>query len=120
MQTPPIEEITNGSVIHFDVINKGAIAHEFSIGNRQDQIEHAEMMREMPNMIHDDPNSITLKTGETRQLHWKFIGDELVVFACNIPDHFEAGMFTNVPIVPVADTSTSGDDHETHSGHAHE
>jgi len=118
--SPPIEEIMSGSVIHFDILNKGAIAHEFSIGNPQDQIEHAEMMRKMPNMIHADPNTITLQPGETGQLHWKFSGDELVVFACNIPGHFEAGMFTNVPIVSVAGTSTSGNEHNTESGHAHE
>jgi len=118
--SPPIKKILSGSVIHFDILNKGAIAHEFSIGNSQDQVKHAEMMRKMPNMIHADPNSITLQPGETRQLHWKFIGEDLVVFACNIPGHFEAGMFTNVPIVPVIDTSTSDDDRDTHSGHTHE
>ncbi|CEG59257.1 Copper-binding protein (fragment) (plasmid) [Legionella fallonii LLAP-10] len=53
------------------------------------------MMRAMPNMVHEDGNTITLKPGETKTLTWKFKstpGHE-IVFSCNIPGHFEAGMY---------------------------
>ena len=73
--------------------NQGKITHEFSIGNEQEQKAHHEMMQKMPNMVHEDDNTVTVKSGETKELIWKFknVGD--VVFACNIPGHFEAGMF---------------------------
>ena len=50
------------------------------------------MMREMPNMEHKDPNAVILEPGESATLKWRFKGGETVVFACNIPGHYEAGM----------------------------
>ena len=44
-------------------------------------------------MVHHDGNTVTVKPGETKELTWKFKGNSDVVFACNIPGHFEAGMF---------------------------
>ena len=90
--------ISNGEIITFEVTNKGAIQHEFSIGDQVEQKTHAEMMMKMPGMVHEDGNSITVVAGETKKITWKFIGDEQVVFACNIPGHYQAGMFTKVDI----------------------
>ena len=50
------------------------------------------MMRQMPNMVHDDPNTVTVEPGQTRELTWRFDGEQPVVFACNIPGHAEARM----------------------------
>lgn len=85
-------EITPGDVVRFIVTNEGRINHEFSIGNAEEQKAHQAMMRKMPDMVHEDGNSITIKPGETRELIWKFNGEPNVVFACNIPGHAEAGM----------------------------
>ena len=90
--SPEFENLREGEVIRFNLRNEGAIAHEFSIGNRAEQIEHAKMMRKMPNMKHDDPNAVILEPGKTATLMWRFKGGETVVFACNIPGHYEAGM----------------------------
>lgn len=87
-----LPEINSGDVVRFVVTNKGQINHEFSIGNAAEQKSHQAMMRQMPDMVHEDGNSITVKPGETRELIWKFKGDPKVVFACNIPGHAEAGM----------------------------
>jgi uncharacterized cupredoxin-like copper-binding protein len=89
---PPLDKLRHGEVIEFLVSNDGAIQHEFSIGNAEDQVAHAEMMRKMPDMKHEDPNTVSLAAGETARLKWRFMGDDTVVFACNIPGHFEAGM----------------------------
>lgn len=86
----------SGEIIKFIVFNDGKINHEFSVGDTEEQKIHLEMMSKMPNMIHDDGNSITLKPGETKELTWKFSGINEVIFACNIPGHFEAGMFEKV------------------------
>ena len=84
--------LKQGDVVRFVVTNRGNLRHEFSIGDADEQKAHAEMMRQMPNMMHNDGNTVTLEAGETKELVWQFEGDT-VVFACNIPGHFEAGMF---------------------------
>ncbi len=85
--------IKSGTIIQFMVTNEGRIPHEFSIGNQKEQQAHAEMMRKMPGMTHSDGNTLTVEPGKTKELTWKFEGDDVVVFACNIPGHYEAGMF---------------------------
>lgn len=90
--------IKSGTIIQFIVTNNGKIPHEFSVGNQDEQKEHAEMMRSMPGMVHADGNTVTVKPGESRALTWHFEGDDLVVFACNIPGHYEAGMFRKVAL----------------------
>lgn len=56
------------------------------------------MMREMQAMKHADPNAVTLAPGESARLAWRFLGNDEVVFACNIPGHVEAGMKYTVGI----------------------
>ena len=95
---PELNSLRHGETIEFIVTNDGAVAHEFSIGNSEDQVKHAEMMRKMPNMKHEDPNTVSLAAGKSARLSWRFMGDDTVVFACNIPGHFEAGMKHVLPI----------------------
>ena len=90
--SPEMGELNNGETIEFKVRNDGQIQHEFSIGNAEEQVKHALMMQKMPNMKHNDPNTVSLAPGESATLSWKFMGKDTVVFACNIPGHFEAGM----------------------------
>ncbi len=91
-------DIKRGDVVKFVIKNTGQTRHEFSIGDALYQRAHAAMMKKMPNMVHNDPNMVTLEPGETKMLIWKF--DKPVqgklVFACHIPGHFEAGMKTEV------------------------
>jgi len=89
---PQLDKITNGETIEFRVTNDGQVQHEFSIGNAEEQIRHAQMMQKMPNMKHDDPNTVSLASGESASISWKFIGEDEVIFACNIPGHYAAGM----------------------------
>ena len=89
---PPLESLKEGESIEFVVRNDGNIKHEFSIGNMAEQKAHAQMMLAMPDMHHADPNTVSLEPGETATLPWQFMGKDTVVFACNIPGHFQAGM----------------------------
>ena len=101
--------IQSGEVITFEVTNNGKIPHEFSIGNKVEQDKHREMMRKMPNMVHEDGNTVTVAPGETKTLTWQFKGNEEVVFACNIPGHYEGGMFAKAKL------SNSDDDKKIQS-----
>ncbi len=94
-----LDEIKSGTTIKFVVENTGKIPHELFIGSEREQDDHAEMMKEMPEMKHDDANTLVLGPGQTGTIIWNFQGEELVVFACNIAGHFEAGMFKKVPII---------------------
>ncbi len=87
-----------GEIVTFEVTNQGKIAHEFSVGDSAEQKEHQAMMRKMPGMTHQDGNTVTVEPGETKSLTWKFAADGKVVFACNIPGHFEAGMFAKAEV----------------------
>ncbi|MBV1919433.1 MAG: hypothetical protein KUG73_02025, partial [Pseudomonadales bacterium] len=93
----PEPDIKAGDVVTFIITNEGQIPHEFSIGDKREQDAHRKMMQKMPDMVHEDGNTITVKPGETKKLTWNFSGtvkgSSEVVFACNVPGHFEAGMF---------------------------
>jgi uncharacterized cupredoxin-like copper-binding protein len=43
-------------------------------------------------MKHDDPNSVLLEPGETKEVIWTFGGADSLEFACNVPGHYESGM----------------------------
>jgi len=98
-------DLKAGEVIKFIIKNKGQISHEFAIGDAKEQAEHQKMMRDMPNMVHQDGNTVTIKPGETKELIWKFKGGAEVVFACNIPGHFEAGMHVQAKVAQNADVA---------------
>ena len=87
--------IRQGETIRFVVTNKGAGPHEFTIGDTASQRAHARLMAKNPEMHHDDdPSAVTLRPGETKELVWKFskpVQGE-VVFACQMPGHYDAGM----------------------------
>jgi len=93
-----LSDVNSGDVVRFVITNKGQINHEFSVGTAEEQKSHQAMMRKMPDMVHEDGNSITIKPGQTRELIWKFHGDPKVVFACNIPGHAEAGMMHSLNV----------------------
>ena len=93
-------DLKHGEAVRFVVTNRGQIRHEFSIGSADEQDAHRATMRNMPNMVHDDPNAVTVDPGQTRDLLWRFDGDQPVVFACNIPGHAEAGMVATATLKP--------------------
>lgn len=94
----PQPDLKANDIVKFVITNMGKIPHEFSIGDEKEQKAHRNMMRQMPDMVHQDGNTVTVKPGETKVLTWEFNGEIEVIFACNIPGHFEAGMFKTVDI----------------------
>ena len=87
-----------GETVRFVVTNTGKIKHEFAIGTREEQVEHAKMMASMPGMEHDEGNAVTLAPGETKELIWQFGKAGAVEIACHLPGHYEAGMKTGVNV----------------------
>ncbi|HKK55217.1 cupredoxin domain-containing protein [Marinobacter sp.] len=116
---PESIEVKPGETVRFVVENKGSLVHEFNIGTpdmheahqeeMQMMVEHGviqggKLNREMMamdmgdghSMKHDDPNSVLLEPGEVREVVWNFTGKGNVEFACNVPGHYQAGMYGEV------------------------
>ena len=71
--------------------------HEFTLGDAATQAAHRQEMLEMGDMDmghahHGDANAVFLKSGETKELVWRFGKAGQIEFACNVPGHYEAGM----------------------------
>lgn len=88
-----------GETIRFIVTNTGKLRHEFSIGDSEEQLKHAKMMKAMPNMKHKDPNTISLAAGETGEIIWKFSQSSDIEIACHVPGHYEAGMKADIRVI---------------------
>ncbi|MEX0958920.1 MAG: cupredoxin family protein [Burkholderiales bacterium] len=95
---PSSINVKAGETIRFTVKNRGSLTHEFGIGTLKEQKAHAEMMKSMPDMKHDDPGVITVEPGQTRELIWTFSKSGGFQIACHIPGHYEAGMKATVKV----------------------
>ncbi|MGM0766505.1 MAG: cupredoxin domain-containing protein [Pseudomonadota bacterium] len=110
-----------GETVRFRVKNEGALVHEFNIGTadmheaHQDEmqmmVEHGVLkgdhidyeMMEMDmgdghSMKHDDPNSVLLEPGKTAEIVWTFNETTSLEFACNVPGHYQAGMYGDLDV----------------------
>jgi uncharacterized cupredoxin-like copper-binding protein len=96
--TPANINVKRGETIKFVVKNAGKIKHEMVIGSMAELKEHAEMMRKMPGMEHDEPNQLALDPGKSGELVWQFTHAGTVDFACLQAGHFEAGMTGKISV----------------------
>ena len=91
--------VAAGETITFRITNTGNIAHDFTLGDQETQAEHeAEMMDNGETMTHDDPNTVVLAAGETKELTWRFSEAGTVLIGCHQPGHYAAGMAGAVTI----------------------
>lgn len=116
---PALTQVKRGETVRFVVTNAGKLAHEFVIGDASEQQAHAEMMRKMPNMKHEDSNMLSLEPGETKSLVWQFADDGELEIACHVPGHYEAGMRAKLSVAksalsPTKDQSPGDDGHDAH------
>ncbi len=96
---PSSIDVAAEETVTFLVTNSGQITHEFTLGDAAAQQEHADKMAEMDGeMVHDEPNSLTLQPGETKQLTWRFGDAGTLEYACHEPGHYEAGMRGEITI----------------------
>jgi uncharacterized cupredoxin-like copper-binding protein len=90
--------VSPGEVITFRITNDGQIIHDFVLGDEAAQDEHEEEMAEMEDMEHDEPNTVSLAAGETKELTWQFGEDSTVIFGCHQPGHYDGGMLGHVTV----------------------
>ncbi|MFO7527511.1 MAG: cupredoxin domain-containing protein [Marinobacter sp.] len=129
---PEAIEVVRGETVRFVVENKGRLVHEFNIGTPDTHEAHRDEMKmmvehgviqggklnedmmnmEMGNghsMKHDDPNSVLLEPGQKKEIVWTFSSKTSMEFACNIPGHYQSGMYGDVNVESPADTQASAD-----------
>jgi len=80
-----------GVPVTFVVMNAGAIDHEFYVGDEAAQAEHEEEMM-AGGMRHDEPDGISVKPGETKELIHTFEAPGEMLAGCHEAGHYAAGM----------------------------
>lgn len=95
---PSSIEVKRGETIRFMAKNIGKVKHEMVLGTAKELKEHAEMMRKMPGMEHEDANQVKVEPGKTGEIIWRFSKAGTFSFACLEAGHFEAGMVGKVSV----------------------
>ncbi|MDX1755507.1 MAG: plastocyanin/azurin family copper-binding protein [Marinobacter sp.] len=116
---PEAVNVSPGETVRFSILNEGRLVHEFNIGTPEMHEAHQREMRMMVEhgviqggtlnremmkmdmgnghtMEHDDPNSVLLAPGETAEIVWTFSAQANLEFACNVPGHYQSGMYGDV------------------------
>ena len=92
-------KVRKGETIRFVITNVGKVRHEFSLGTEKELIEHNEEMKKFPDMVHEEPNKVTIDPGKKGEVVWKFTNAGTVHFACLHPGHYEAGMKGKIKVL---------------------
>jgi uncharacterized cupredoxin-like copper-binding protein len=95
---PNALEVKRGEQIKFVITNAGLLAHEFILAETADNLKHAALMKQYPDMEHDDPNGKTVQPGAKAEMLWRFTKTGTFEFSCLISGHREAGMVGTVAV----------------------
>ena len=96
--TPSAFSVRRGETLRFVVRNQGKVLHEMVLGTPEDLAKHAELMRKLLDMEHDEPNMVHVRPGASGEMAWTFDKAGEFGFACLVPRHFEAGMTGKVVV----------------------
>ena len=116
---PATITVRRGEVVTFHVVNTGKTLHEFTIGGADAQdlheaqmaqmamtggtmdmgsIDHGKYMKALAGRIATLDGSaaanasVHVLPGESRDLTWAFLGENVPVFGCHVAQHWSAGM----------------------------
>ena len=96
--SPERISVRQGETVRFVVKNTGQLRHEFSLGTQAELRAHHEMMKQFPDMEHDEPGKVSLAPGKQGEVLWQFARAGEVDFACLYPGHYDAGMRGRVKV----------------------
>jgi uncharacterized cupredoxin-like copper-binding protein len=88
-----------GETVRFTVTNTGKVMHEFVIGTKAENAEHAALMLKFPTMEHDEPYMAHVPPGKTGQIVWTFNRPGQFEFACLIAGHYGGGMVGTIAVL---------------------
>lgn len=96
--TPKRIEVRQGATVKFVVRNTGKVMHEFVIGTKAENANHAALMVKFPNMEHDEPYMAHVAPGKTGEIVWTFNRAGDFEFACLIAGHYQGGMVGTIAV----------------------
>ena len=97
MRYSPMQIIVKrGQTVRFIAKNSGEVMHEMVLGTMPELKAHSELMKQFPDMQHDEPHMVHVKPGKTGHMVWQFTKAGEFYYACLMPGHFEAGMIGTV------------------------
>ena len=96
--TPERIDLRQGGTVKFVVRNSGKVMHEFVIGTKAENAQHAALMVKFPNMEHDEPYMAHVPPGKTGEIVWTFNRAGEFEFACLIAGHYQAGMVGTITV----------------------
>jgi uncharacterized cupredoxin-like copper-binding protein len=97
---PAQVDLKKGETVRFVVRNSGKLMHEMVIGTEAELAKHADMMKKMPDMHHDEPYMAHVKPGATEEITWTFTRPGTFHYGCLQPGHWEAGMKGRIVVAP--------------------
>ena len=112
-------KVKKGETIKFIVHNHGELVHEFNIATKEMHIKHQPEMQRLVDyeillidkidkikmkkmskkdhsLAHLHSNSVMLEPNKTGEIIWKFTKNLNLQMACNIPGHYESGMYGKI------------------------
>ncbi|MBA2382794.1 MAG: cupredoxin domain-containing protein [Chloroflexi bacterium] len=87
-----------GQPVTFVVTNSGANEHEFYLGDAAAQDKHESEMASMVGMMHDEPEGIAVKPGETKELTYTFAAAGAFLAGCHVTGHYGGGMKASITV----------------------
>ena len=96
--TPESIKVLQGDTVRFRLTNAGKVQHEFVIGTREENDEHAALMVKFPEMEHSEPYMAHVAPGRIGEIVWTFNRPGSFDFACLIAGHYQAGMVGNIQV----------------------
>ena len=116
---PNLIKVKKGETIKFIIKNLGDLVHEYNIGTKEMHIKHQPEMQRLVDyeillvdkidkakmkkmskkdhsLAHLHSNSIMLEPNKTGEIIWKFTKNLNLQMACNIPGHYESGMYGKI------------------------
>lgn len=91
-------EVRLGEQVKFVLRNVGELEHEFVLATADENLKHAEQMKNNSEMGHDDPNAKRVLARKSKELVWKFTKAGTFEYGCLIPGHREAGMVGTIVV----------------------
>ena len=116
---PNVIKVKKGETIKFVVQNLGEMVHEYNIATKEMHIKHQpemqrlvdhgillvdkvdmkkmkEMSKKDHSLSHSHANSVIVEPKKTGEIVWKFSKNIILEIACNVPGHYESGMYGQI------------------------
>lgn len=104
---PVLVSVRHGERIRFVVVNEGALRHEFVVGDELSQSVHIQAMAEhrddgpahQHRHAHEPMLVLALDPGASREAVVEFDEPGVILFACHVDRHYEAGMSGRIAVL---------------------